>query len=86
MTSVMRSAAGALPTMPRSRSSCEMPFLAIGVTAFVTAFSVGAWQTVSFFGELLTIPVREKPGHEIAFLGPVLLVAGAGFEPATFGL
>ena len=38
------------------------------------------------FWRVLTMPVRKKPGHEIAFSGPVLLVAGAGFEPATFGL
>ena len=32
------------------------------------------------------VTVHDKNGPELFNLGPFLLVAGAGFEPATFGL
>ena len=52
---------------------------------FVPAFYVGACRGVSFSGLLLTVPVRNKPGHEIAFQARFYWLRGRDLNPRPLG-
>jgi hypothetical protein len=51
----------------------------------VPAVYVGACRGVSFSGLLLTVPVRNKPGHEIAFQTRFYWLRGRDLNPRPLG-